>query len=41
MPTLKALAARAGTSREAVARALSQLTLEGSIRRKGHTLYIE
>jgi CRP-like cAMP-binding protein len=41
LPTQKDLAGRAGTTRETVARTLSQLTREHSVRRRGRTLYID
>lgn len=40
MPTQSDIAARASTTRETVARVLSQLTQDGLIQRKGRTLYI-
>ena len=40
MPTQSEIAARAGTTRETVARVISQLTQDEIIQRKGRTLYI-
>ena len=40
MPTQSDIAARASTTRETVARVLSQLTQDGLIQRKGRTLYL-
>jgi CRP-like cAMP-binding protein len=40
LPPLREIASRVGTTRETVARALSQLYPTGMLRRKGHSLYI-
>ena len=40
MPTHKVIASRASTTRETVARSMSQLASGGIIDRKGSTLYI-
>jgi DNA-binding GntR family transcriptional regulator len=40
LPPLREIASRVGTTRETVARALSQIYPTGMLRRKGRSLYI-